>query len=285
MKTNHQQQQSMISKPPPGLPPLPLSQTETGALATAPLSTVVNSATDNLYQDLYTLVHGEVKIVSVASNSNNNNATGTGSSATTENGDTNNNNSSSAAVTNDTSTHHAATSVEEKLTAAALGVATDQQTAPTTSKTATSTTNNNNNNPNDAILHTQKSKMSNLSFAQRRHELTRRIVQHTKSISHVYALTASCLPKSHSAILQTKALHKSSTSLPSSPSRGLGGARILNDPPPRLGATVQLSSDALQYVKSEWYRRTRRRMHYTSTTMGCGRHGHIVMTCWVHCAY
>ena len=96
--------------------------------------------------------------------------------------------------------------------------------------------------------------MSNLSFAQRRHELTRRIVQHTKSISHVYALTASCLPKSHSAILQTKALQKSSTSPLSSPLRGAGGgaARILNDPPPRLGATVQVSSDALQYVKSEW---------------------------------
>ncbi|EJK65807.1 hypothetical protein THAOC_13294, partial [Thalassiosira oceanica] len=41
-----------ISKPPVGRPPLPLSQTEAGALATAPLSTVTNSATDALYSDL-----------------------------------------------------------------------------------------------------------------------------------------------------------------------------------------------------------------------------------------
>ena len=51
--SNPNQQSMSFTKPPPGLPPLALSQTETGALATAPLSTVVNSATDALYQDFY----------------------------------------------------------------------------------------------------------------------------------------------------------------------------------------------------------------------------------------
>jgi len=232
-----------ISKPPRGKPPLPLSLTETGALATAPLSTVVNAATDDLYQDIYNLVHSDIKIVSVAnSNATANNTTGGGEGDNTSN--------TAGANSNNTTTtgENAVASVEEKLTAAALGV----NESSTNNNT---TTNTNPTNPNDSILETRKQRMSNLSFAQRRHELTRRIVQHTKSIAHVYALTASSLPKSHSAILQQNALknnHTSSSLFTESPSTtSTTGVKIF-DPPPRLGATVQVSSDALQYVKSGW---------------------------------
>ena len=119
-----------------------------------------------------------------------------------------------------------ATSVEKKLTAAALGGSgrggdTPAPAAAPTSATAPS---------GDAILETKKQKMANLSFAQRRHELSRRIVQYSKSVAHVHALTAASLPKSHSAILQQK----------------------VHDPPPRLSAIVQASSDAMQFVKSGW---------------------------------
>ena len=219
-----------FTKPPPGLPPLALSQTETGALATAPLSTVVNSATDALYQDFYNLVHGDINIVSVAANAST--AGGAG-----EGGDAANTNASTSAADN-----NAATSVEEKLTAAALGGAANDSNTNTQSTTPTAASAN----PNDAVLETRKQRMANLSFAQRRHELTRRIVQHTKSLAHVHALTASSLPKSHSAILQQKAL-KTHSSLATSST-----VAKIHDPPPRLGATVQVSSDALQFVKSQW---------------------------------
>jgi len=237
-----------ISKPPRGKPPLPLSLTETGALATAPLSTVVNAATDDLYQDIYNLVHSDIKIVSVA-NSNataNNNTGGEGD------------NTSNAAGTNNSTTttanngENAVASVEEKLTAAAaLGV---NDSSTNNNNNTNTTANTNPSNPNDAILETRKQRMSNLSFAQRRHELTRRIVQHTKSIAHVYALTASSLPKSHSAILQQNALknNHTSSSLFTEPNSPSGTGVKIFDPPPRLGATVQVSSDALQYVKSGW---------------------------------
>ena len=242
---------NVISKPPHGLPPLPLSLTETGALATAPLSTVVNAATDDLYQDIYNLVHSDIKIVSVAnSNATANNTTGGGEGDNTSNTNTAGTTNNSTTATTNTG-ENAVASVEEKLTAAALGV----NDSSTNNNTTTNTTNTNPSNPNDSILETRKQRMSNLSFAQRRHELTRRIVQHTKSIAHVYALMASSLPKSHSAILQQKALKNNHTSSslftePNSPSTGTG-VKIF-DPPPRLGATVQVSSDALQYVKSGW---------------------------------
>ena len=198
-----------FTKPPPGLPPLALSQTETGALATAPLSTVVNSATDALYQDFYNLVHGDINIVSVAANAST--AGGSG-----EGGDAANTNASTSAADN-----NAATSVEEKLTAAALGGAANDSNTNTQSTTPTAASAN----PNDAVLETRKQRMANLSFAQRRHELTRRIVQHTKSLAHVHALTASSLPKSHSAILQQKAL-KTHSSLATSSS-----VAKIHDPP------------------------------------------------------
>lgn len=245
-----------ISKPPHGLPPLkPLSLTETGALATAPLSTVVNAATDDLYQDIYNLVHSDIKIVSVANSNSNvaNNTTG-GDGDNTSNTNTAGANNSTANTTN-TGGENAMTSVEEKLTAAALGV----NDSSINNNTNTTNITNPSNPTNDSILETRKQRMSNLSFAQRRHELTRRIVQHTKSIAHVYALTASSLPKSHSAILQTKALknnHTASSSLFNEPNSlstsGATGTAKIFDPLPRLGATVQVSSDALQYVKSGW---------------------------------
>jgi len=188
------------TKHPPGPPPLSLSQTENGALSTAPLSTVVNSATDSLYQDLYNLVYSDVKIVSVAKNN---------PAANNAGGDGN------------------ASSAEDKLNAT-VG-------APT--------------NPNDALLETRKAKMANLSFAQRRHELTRRIVQHTKSVAHCYALTAASLPKSHASLQYQKLLKSSSAT---SPLLSHTSTSITHEPPPRLGATVQVSSDALQFVKSGW---------------------------------
>jgi len=217
-----------ISKPPAGRPPLPLSQTEAGALATAPLSTVTNSATDALYSDLYKLVHGEIDIVSVANAAN----TGAADDAHPE---------ANTSANTAPDAINAAASVEEKLTAAALGTNQPDNSA------ASAPVNNAATNPNDA-LETRKQKMANLSFAQRRHELNHRLVSHAKSVAHVYSLTAASLPKSHSAILQQKALKSSSPLAIHSAS----GAAKIHDPPPRLGATVQVSSDALQFVKSGW---------------------------------
>ena len=193
--------ESSSTKPPPGPTPLPLSQTENGALSMAPLSTVVNAATDSLYQDLYNLIYSDVKIVSVAK---------TNSAAPNNSGGDGN-----------------VSSTDDKVNIA-IGSTSD---------------------PNDALLETRKAKMANLSFAQRRHELTRRIVQHTKSIAHCYALSAASLPKSHSS-LQYQKLLKSSSSSPLSPTSS--NAAKIHQPPPRLGATVQVSSDALQFVKSGW---------------------------------
>ena len=174
MNTNNES----ITKHPPGLPSLPLSLTETGALATAPLSTVVNSSTDALYQDLYNLVHGDVKIVSVASNAGG--AEGDGAAGASGGG-------------GGGSEHHP---VEEN-----------------NNDPANSTAAGGGGGGTDAVLETRKQRMANLSFAQRRHELTHRVVQHTKSLAHVYALTAASLPKSHLSILQQKAL-KSQNILP-----------------------------------------------------------------------
>lgn len=75
---------------------------------------------------------------------------------------------------------------------------------------------------------TTKKKMSALSFAQRRHELSRRLLLHTKSLSHTYALCASSLPNSHSALVKSKTSY------------------------PRLGASVAAASDALEFVRGAW---------------------------------
>lgn len=61
----------------------------------------------------------------------------------------------------------------------------------------------------------------------------------------MYALTAASLPKSHAALVHQRALKSISTH--ASPT-----TKIHEVPPPRLGASVQASSDALQYVKSAW---------------------------------
>ncbi|KAL7483356.1 hypothetical protein ACHAW6_009007 [Cyclotella cf. meneghiniana] len=167
----------MIAKP-HGLPSLPLSQTETGALATAPLSTVINAATNELYQDFYHLVHSDITIVSVSG----------GGDAPVSSG---------------------AKSPSGK---------TDEP-PPTATPT----------NPNEPQQISRKLRMSALSFAQRRHELSRRLLLHTKSISHTYALCASSLPNSHAALLRSR--------------RGTF---------PRLGASVAASSDALSYVRGAW---------------------------------
>ncbi|KAL3796692.1 hypothetical protein HJC23_009992 [Cyclotella cryptica] len=171
----------MISKP-HGLPSLPLSQTETGALATAPLSTVINAATNELYQDFYNLVHSDITIVSVSG----------GGDAPVSSG---------------------AKSPSGK---------TEESPAPAAATAAAPAT-------NEPHQISRKLRMSALSFAQRRHELSRRLLLHTKSISHAYALCASSLPNSHAALLRSR--------------RGAF---------PRLGATVEASSDALSYVRGAW---------------------------------
>ena len=96
--------------------PAALSQTETGALATAPLTSVVNAATNALYEDLHNLVHGEIKIVSVAANLNNAALGEAGVAATAGS-------SGIIASANKAGNHNnaIASSVEDKLTAAALG--------------------------------------------------------------------------------------------------------------------------------------------------------------------
>lgn len=109
---------------------------EDGSLQTAPLSTVLLSATDALYSDLYTMAHGEIEVA----HANEENESG----------------------------------------------------APRLAK----------------------EKMSNLSFAQRRHELAWRLAQHSKALSHVAGLTvasASSKDFAQSTRVSTKALQHART--------------------------------------------------------------------------
>ncbi|KAL7506977.1 hypothetical protein ACHAXN_004193 [Cyclotella atomus] len=167
---------------PPSIPPLPVSQTEDGSLATAPLSTVINAATNDLYQDFYNLVHAEIPIVT------------------------------SSAIT-------AANSAD----AAAKSPGKDNDPSSSTVGGVGASSSNNE-------TQTKKLRMSALSFAQRRHELHRRLLHHIKSTSHLYALSASSLPNSHSALTRTNN----------------------RDSLPRLGATVSSSSEALKFVRNAW---------------------------------
>lgn len=220
---------------------MPLSQTETGALATAPLSAVINSATDALYQDLYDLVQGEITIESVTSASNPAAAAGRGGVADGDDGMG--------------SESHAAGKLSAAMGVNKYGDTSATTVAPAITTTTTSTAAAK--SSNDVILETRKMRMANLSFAQRRHELTRRIVQHSKSLAHVYALTAASLPKSHSAVMQQKASRTSATAHSSHPTTPTTAATTMSnvkihDPSLRLGAMVEASSDALQFVKSRW---------------------------------
>jgi len=107
---------------------------EDGSLLTAPLSTVLLSATDGLYSDLYQMAHGEIEVA------------------------------------------HA------------------------------------NEDESGALL--TKEKMSNLSFAQRRHELAWRLAQHAKALSHVSGLTAAAASSkdfAQSTRVSTKALQHART--------------------------------------------------------------------------
>ena len=108
---------------------------EDGSLLTVPLSTVLLSATDGLYTDLYQMAHGEIDVA------------------------------------------HANE---------------DESGAPLT----------------------KKEKMSNLSFAQRRHELAWRLAQHAKALSHVAGLTAASASSSEfteSTRVSTRALQHART--------------------------------------------------------------------------
>jgi hypothetical protein len=118
-----------------------MSQTETGALATAPLSAVVNAATDALYQDLFDLVHGEIKIELVTAASN------TSAAAAAAGGGINDGEGGKASSAGGGLESHAAMTVEGKLTAAALGVTFGDSTTSTAPAATTSTA-----NPNDTIL-------------------------------------------------------------------------------------------------------------------------------------
>jgi hypothetical protein len=59
----------------------------------------------------------------------------------------------------------------------------------------------------------KKEKMSNLSFAQRRHELSWRLARHSKALTHVAALTAAaqCTELAQATIVSTKALKHART--------------------------------------------------------------------------
>ena len=101
---------------------------EDGSLLTSPLSTVLISATDGLYTDLYNMAEGELEVP-----------------------------------------------------------ATKAPTAAADSEQGGDDLNESNHAPNHGL---KKERMSNLSFAQRRHELGWRLAQHGKALTHVAALTA-----------------------------------------------------------------------------------------------
>ena len=232
---------------PPCPPPLALSQTETGALVTAPLSTVVNAATDALYADLYSLVHGEIGIVTASVNSSSSSG-GAGGGETTPGGGDGAGANNSKQQQADTS-KSLALSVEEKLGAAALS----RKTAPvdpSNDNETTATTASKKQQRQRPVLEVRKQRMANLSFAQRRHELTRRIVRHSRSIAHVHALVASSLPpptpKRNTSILEKEGPTSTSSSSFSTQQH----QQQQQQQQPRLCHAVKIASDALQHVKS-----------------------------------
>jgi hypothetical protein len=218
-------------------PPLALSQTDTGALVTAPLSTVVNAATDALYADLYSLVHGEIGIVTSVS-----------SSSSTSGGESTPGGGDGAGANNkqqqqDNKSKSLALSVEEKLGAAALSQKTAAAVDPASSNNNndTTTTNANKKQQQQPVLEVRKQRMANLSFAQRRHELTRRIVRHSRSIAHVHALVASSVPPPLPKRNNTSTLDKKGDTLTQQQQQ---------QQQPRLCHAVKIASDALQHVKT-----------------------------------
>lgn len=117
-----------------------------GSLSTESLLNVILASTQSLYDDLYTMAHGEVDVTTTAGATSSSNAAGAN-----EDADGAENEGSSKAL-----------------------ASTSTSTAPTLSQQTT----------------TRKEQMSNLSFAQRRYELAWRLAQHSKSLQHVAALTA-----------------------------------------------------------------------------------------------
>jgi hypothetical protein len=82
--------------------------------------------------------------------------------------------------------------------------------------------------------------MANLSFAQRRHELSRRLVRHARSVAHVHALASSSLP---AAVAPRRAAD--------APNRGGGGdgGGGATNATTTLGEAVRASSDALRLAR------------------------------------
>ncbi len=134
----------MKTKARPTPPAFPLSQTKTIALVTALLSTVVNAATNVLYQDHYDLINGKIKIVSF-----------------------------SAAIA--ASSNAIQLAAVKELNAASLLGAT--HTYPSNKNNINTNNNANNANANntnaDNMFKTCKEGMANLSFAHRQHKLTK----------------------------------------------------------------------------------------------------------------
>ncbi|KAL3788547.1 hypothetical protein ACHAW5_009393 [Stephanodiscus triporus] len=238
---------------PPRPPPLPLSQTETGELATAPLSTVVNAATDALYQDLYSLVHGEIAIVSVASSSSPSSEAGGGGGGGGGTAGGGESKQRGGRASSSSSSSSAAASVEGKLVAAALGVVVDPSAVANDpgaaqSSTAATAAAKSATAPSSAVLlETRRQRMANLSFARRRHELARRVLRHSRSIAHVHALVASSLP--------VPAARRGADHHPAAPagarsSSSSGGGVSIGTTTTSLGDAVRASSDALRLARA-----------------------------------
>jgi hypothetical protein len=155
-----------------------------GSLLTAPLLSVLLAATDGLYTDLYAMAHGELEVTSF--------------------------------VAPQLDPEEAQAQANNNIDLLQAQQAEQQQQQQ-----------HNNGNGGGAaaagLLLQRKEKMSNLSFAQRRHELAWRMATHGKTLTHVAALTASAASPGEST---------SSSS--------------------DLATATQVSTKALQHTRTAW---------------------------------
>ena len=164
------------------------------------------------------------------------------------------------ASSSSSSSSSAAASVEERLAAAAHGVGTVDASSSSSSTAAPATNDESHKSSSTSIAptETRRQRMANLSFAQRRHELSRRLLRHIKSISHVHALVSSSIvpsPSSPAGRQQQQTIARDRNTRTTNPTQRISGNDAAdpnhNRTRLRLCDAVIASSDALRIAKME----------------------------------
>jgi hypothetical protein len=186
------QSQSLLNnteqnEPPPKKLELTINP-EDGSLQTATLYQVILAATDALYTDLYNMAQGEIDVYTTTTTTKSNTTTGGGGGGATPK------QSLSQQQPNDNDTTGNA---DDEETSEALQKQKQQQSSSFSS----------------GSIEPKKERMTNLSFAQRRHELSWRLSQNMKCIQQIAALTSAAACTDLGSIVQvsTKALQHTRT--------------------------------------------------------------------------